>query len=190
MGWECRACIFLKKVESHMKRVTWQENDIKVGCPFPPRVKYCWCFLMVLLVLQFLYIAGNCCTRCRISRGAFTVGTTVALMKSINIKKAIKRQLLLIFWDAFEFHNSGTYCMINVKCICTARTFAFGCYVLATLNIKHLHEHLFKHLLKRLLRRLAVPVLTVVCHRLYRKPLTFAWLCEISALCVYIFWYG
>ena len=157
-----------------MKRVTWQENDIKVGCPFPPRVKYCWCFLMVLLVLQFLYIAGNCCTRCRISRGAFTVCTTVALMKSINIKKAIKRQLLFIFWDAFEFHNSGTYCMINVKCICTARTFAFGCYVLATLNIKHLHEHLFKHLLKRLLRRLAVPVLTVVCHRLYRKPLTFA----------------
>ena len=158
-------------------------------------LKYCWYFLMVLLALQFLYIAGNCCTRCRIWTGVFIVCATVALMKSINIKKAIKIWLLrdschLSFADAFEFHNSGTYCMINVKCICSTQTFAFGCYILATFTIKHLDEHLLKHFLKRLLSRLAVPTLTVVCHRLYRQPLTFSCLCEISTLCVYIFWYG
>ena len=132
-------------------------------------LKYCWCFLMVLLALQFLYIAGKCYTRCRIWTGAFTVCSTVALMKSINIKKAIKIWLLrdschLSFVDLFEFRNSGTYCMINVKCICTTQTFPFVCYILATLTIKHLHAHL----LKRLLRELAVPTLTVMCHRLYR----------------------
>ena len=151
-----------------MERVTWQETDIKVGCPFPPCVKILLVLLMMLLALQFLYIAGNCCMRCRIWTGALTVCATVALMKSINIKKAIKVWLLrdschLSFADAFEFHNSGTYCMINVKCICTTQTFAFGCYILATLTIKHL-EHLLKHLLKRLLRQFAVPTLTVVCH--------------------------
>ena len=150
---------------------------------------------MVLLALEFLYIACNCSMRCRIWTGAFTVCATAALMKSINIKKAIKIWLLrdschLSFADPFEFHNSGTYCMINVKCICTTQTFAFGCYILATLIIKHLDEHLLKHLLNRLLRRLAVPTLTAVSHRLYRQPLTFAWLCKVSTLCIYIFWYG
>ena len=170
-----------------MERVTWQETDIKVGCPFPPCVKILLVLLMMLLAVQFLYIAGNCCMRCRIWTGALTVCATVALMKSINIKKAIKVWLLrdschLSFADAFEFHNSGTYCMINVKCICTTQTFAFGCYILATLTIKHLHEHLLKHLLKRLLRRLAVPALTVVCQRLYNFSLGMR---NFSAMCLY-----
>ena len=110
--------------------------------------------------------------------GSSTVCATVALMKFINIKKAIKIRLLtdscrLSFADVFEFHNSGTYCMINVKYICTTQTFACGCYILAALTMKHLHEHLLKHFLKGLVRRLAVPTLTVACHRLYRQPLTF-----------------
>ena len=74
----------------------------------------------------------------------------------------------LSFADAFEFHNSGTYCMINAKCICTTQTFVFACYILATLTIKHHMKICSKHLLKILLRQLAVPALTVVYHRLYR----------------------
>ena len=49
---------------------------------------------------------------------------------------------------------------------------------LATLTMKHTH----KHLLKLLLGQLAMPTLTVVFHRLYIQPLTFAWLCKVSTL--------
>ena len=38
-GYGVSSLYFVKNIESYMKRVTWQETDIKVGCPFPPCVK-------------------------------------------------------------------------------------------------------------------------------------------------------
>ena len=43
----------VKNIQSYIKWVTWQETDIKVGCPFSPCVK-------ILLVLFDGVIRSDC----------------------------------------------------------------------------------------------------------------------------------